>query len=169
MAGLPKSGFAAGPEPVQGHNATGVPPNQNNFASATPRCLSMKDCRTSSCGISSRSIPWRSFGSASSAWPTRATATTRGNHSRTSCEKVLEYETKEVLCTDVYIKDECFRPLSSVIEEADLLILGAPHQEYHSLDFPKGTPVIDIWNYYGRGASLKRDESFVPRGTSQHP
>jgi UDP-N-acetyl-D-mannosaminuronic acid dehydrogenase len=76
--------------------------------------------------------------------------------------KVLEYEAREVLCTDVYIKDPSFKPLAEVIEESDLLILGVPHAEYRSLTFPEGTPVIDIWNYYGKGASLLRDDSFVP-------
>jgi UDP-N-acetyl-D-mannosaminuronic acid dehydrogenase len=77
--------------------------------------------------------------------------------------KVLEYEAREVLCTDVYIKDPSFKPLAEVIEKSDLLILGVPHAEYRSLTFPEGTPVIDIWNYYGKGAPLLRDESFVPR------
>jgi UDP-N-acetyl-D-mannosaminuronic acid dehydrogenase len=77
--------------------------------------------------------------------------------------KVLEYEAADVLCTDVYIKHPSFKPLAVVLEESDLLILGAPHREYRSLAFPKTTPVIDIWNYYGNGASLKRVDSFVPR------
>ena len=78
--------------------------------------------------------------------------------------KILEYEAADVLCTDVYIKDPSFKPLPYVLEQSDLLILGVPHREYRPLQFPEGTPVIDIWNYYGDGASLKRARSFVPRG-----
>jgi len=76
--------------------------------------------------------------------------------------KVLEYDAKEVLCTDVHIKDPTFHALSVVLEQSDLLILGAPHGEYRSLKFPKTTPMIDIWNFYGQGASLERGESAAP-------
>jgi UDP-N-acetyl-D-mannosaminuronic acid dehydrogenase len=77
--------------------------------------------------------------------------------------KILEYEAADVLCTDVHIKDPSFKALPVVLAESDLLILGVPHREYRSLEFPEGTPVIDIWNYYGNGASLRRVESFIPR------
>ena len=33
---------------------------------------------------------------------------------------------------------------------------GFLRQEYQALDFPEDTPVIDIWNIYGKGASLRR-------------
>ena len=77
--------------------------------------------------------------------------------------KILEYEAADVLCTDVHIKDPSFAALPVVLEQSDLLILGVPHREYRSLKFPEQTPVIDIWNYYGKGHSLKRAESIVPR------
>jgi UDP-N-acetyl-D-mannosaminuronic acid dehydrogenase len=77
--------------------------------------------------------------------------------------KVLEYEAAEVLCTDVYIEHPSFKSLAVVLEESDLLILGVPHKEYRSIEIPETTPVIDIWNYFGKGASLKRVDSFVPR------
>jgi UDP-N-acetyl-D-mannosaminuronic acid dehydrogenase len=68
--------------------------------------------------------------------------------------KVLEYEAAEVLCTDVYIKDPSFHPLDEVLERSDILVVGAPHREYRTLRLPEGKPVIDIWNIYGKGASL---------------
>jgi UDP-N-acetyl-D-mannosaminuronic acid dehydrogenase len=68
--------------------------------------------------------------------------------------KVLEYEAAEVLCTDVYIDDPSFHPLDEVIERSDLLVVGAPHREYRALRLPEGKPVVDIWNIYGKGASL---------------
>jgi UDP-N-acetyl-D-mannosaminuronic acid dehydrogenase len=68
--------------------------------------------------------------------------------------KVLEYEAAEVLCTDVYIKDPSFHPLDEVLERSNILIVGAPHREYRALRLPEGKPVIDIWNIYGKGASL---------------
>jgi UDP-N-acetyl-D-mannosaminuronic acid dehydrogenase len=68
--------------------------------------------------------------------------------------KVLEYEAAEVLCTDVYIQDPSFKPLAEVVERSDLLVLAAPHREYRSLTVPDTKPVIDIWNYFGKGTAL---------------
>ena len=67
-------------------------------------------------------------------------------------KKILEYEAAEVFCTDVYIKDPAFLPLDEVLSRSDLLVVGAPHQEYRALTLPPGTPVVDIWNLYGKGA-----------------
>jgi UDP-N-acetyl-D-mannosaminuronic acid dehydrogenase len=68
--------------------------------------------------------------------------------------KILEYEAAEVLCTDVYIEDPGFLPLADVVRRSDLLIVGAPHREYRALEVPASKPVIDIWNFYGKGTSL---------------
>src|SRR5262249_5941787 len=68
--------------------------------------------------------------------------------------KILEYEAAEVLCTDVHVKDSCIRPLDEVLDRSDLLILAAPHREYRSLQLPESKPVVDIWNFYGKGTSL---------------
>lgn len=68
--------------------------------------------------------------------------------------KILEYEAACVYCTDVYIEDPAFHTLEETIERSDLLIVGAPHREYRGLKYPDHKPVIDIWNIYGRGACL---------------
>jgi UDP-N-acetyl-D-mannosaminuronic acid dehydrogenase len=66
-------------------------------------------------------------------------------------KKILEYEAAGCLCTDVYIRDPSFLPLDEVIDRADILVVGAPHREYRSLRLPPGKPVVDVWNLYGRG------------------
>lgn len=68
--------------------------------------------------------------------------------------RLLAYEAADVLCTDVYIEDPRFVALDDLLERSDLLILGAPHREYRTLTLPEGKPVIDIWNVYQRGANL---------------
>jgi len=68
--------------------------------------------------------------------------------------KILEYEAKAVLCTDAYIQDPSFLPLAEVLERADLLIIGAPHRAYRGIGPTGDRPVIDIWNLFGKGASL---------------
>ena len=68
--------------------------------------------------------------------------------------KILEYEAREVLCTDAHIEDPSFLPLDDVLSRADLLIIGAPHRAYRSLGPAVAKPVIDIWNLFGKGAAL---------------
>ena len=56
--------------------------------------------------------------------------------------KVLLLECKKVLCTDPYIQDPEFTPLEQVLQQADLLIVGTPHDCYRNLKYRQ--PVIDI-------------------------
>jgi UDP-N-acetyl-D-mannosaminuronic acid dehydrogenase len=68
--------------------------------------------------------------------------------------KLLEYEAAAVLCTDVYIQGPGIHSLETVLAESDLLIVAAPHREYRALRPDGSKPVIDIWNIYGKGAML---------------
>ena len=63
-------------------------------------------------------------------------------------KKALEVEAKEVLCTDVYIKEPGFEDLKTVLVKSDIVILGAPHKEYRKLKFRPGQKAVDIWNYW---------------------
>ena len=56
--------------------------------------------------------------------------------------KVLSLECRHVLCTDPYVADPDFVPLATVLEQADLLVVGTPHDDYRGLSFRQ--PVIDI-------------------------
>jgi UDP-N-acetyl-D-mannosaminuronic acid dehydrogenase len=68
-------------------------------------------------------------------------------------KKILEFECKEVLCTDPYIKETYFLKLDEVINESDILILATPHDEYKNINFNNKT-IIDIWNFYGKGGLI---------------
>lgn len=68
--------------------------------------------------------------------------------------KILEYEAGAVLCTDPYVNDPRLVTLNEVIEQSDVLVLGAPHSDYRSLAIPDDKPVIDVWNFFGKGARL---------------
>jgi UDP-N-acetyl-D-mannosaminuronic acid dehydrogenase len=65
--------------------------------------------------------------------------------------KILEYEAASILCTDVYIQDPGFLPLEEVINRSDILIVGAPHREYRQLEFPDSKCVFDVWNLFEKG------------------
>ena len=73
--------------------------------------------------------------------------------------KLLEYDAAEVLCTDVHIQDPGFLPLDEVVARSDLLFVGAPHREYRTLMVPDSKPVIDIWNLYSKGVFPSRPYS----------
>jgi UDP-N-acetyl-D-mannosaminuronic acid dehydrogenase len=64
---------------------------------------------------------------------------------------ILEAEAENVLCSDVYIRDEGFVPPPTLIERSDIIILATPHKEYKELRFKDSQVVVDIWNYYGKG------------------
>ena len=66
--------------------------------------------------------------------------------------KVLEYEARVCICSDEYIADPAFVSLEEAVDRSDLLFIGAPHRAYREAKLPSGTPVVDIWNIYGKGA-----------------
>lgn len=60
-------------------------------------------------------------------------------------KKILRVEAMEVLCSDEYIVDDRFVSASELVENSDIIIIGAPHKAYATLDY-KGKIVVDIWN-----------------------
>jgi UDP-N-acetyl-D-mannosaminuronic acid dehydrogenase len=68
-------------------------------------------------------------------------------------KKILEIEAKEVVCSDVYIRDGGFIDAGQLIKKADIVILGAPHEEYANLVVDK-SKLVDVWNFFE-----KRDAS----------
>jgi UDP-N-acetyl-D-mannosaminuronic acid dehydrogenase len=65
-------------------------------------------------------------------------------------KRILRYRAKTVLTTDPYVTvDPDLVSLEQVLEEADLLVIGAPHKIY--ADLAPDQPVIDIWNLLGHG------------------
>jgi UDP-N-acetyl-D-mannosaminuronic acid dehydrogenase len=68
--------------------------------------------------------------------------------------KILEYEARAVVCTDPYVEDPGLVALDEAVERADVLVLGAPHGVYRSVAIPDDKPVVDVWNFFGKGAQL---------------
>lgn len=64
-------------------------------------------------------------------------------------KKILEVEAKEVVCSDVYIKEEGFVTPEELLLRSGIVILGTPHREYRDLDTGK-RPVVDVWNFLSR-------------------
>jgi UDP-N-acetyl-D-mannosaminuronic acid dehydrogenase len=65
-------------------------------------------------------------------------------------KRILAFKAGAVLCTDPYVTaDPNLMPLEDVLAQSDVLVIGAPHQEYRGLATAK--PVADIWNVLGAG------------------
>jgi UDP-N-acetyl-D-mannosaminuronic acid dehydrogenase len=67
--------------------------------------------------------------------------------------KLLTWAGARVVCTDPYVEDARLTTLDCVIEESEILILGAPHREYRGLAIG-GKDVVDIWGALGQGIRL---------------
>ena len=66
-------------------------------------------------------------------------------------KRILRFRAKEVLATDPYVTtDDSLVSLDEVLERSDILVVGAPHEAYRSIETSK--PVFDVWNLMGNGA-----------------
>jgi UDP-N-acetyl-D-mannosaminuronic acid dehydrogenase len=69
-------------------------------------------------------------------------------------KKILTFESRKVICSDVYIQDEGFVTAEELIRESDLILVGTPHRQYRELRFPPGKIVVDVWNLSGKGCVI---------------
>ncbi len=67
--------------------------------------------------------------------------------------KLLGWAGATVLATDPYVEDHRLVALEDVLERSDILVVGAPHRAYRSLDL-SGREVVDIWDATGGGIRL---------------
>ena len=56
--------------------------------------------------------------------------------------KILLLECRRVLCTDPYVNDPELTPLAEVLDQADLLLVGTPHDCYRGLTCRQ--PLLDV-------------------------
>jgi UDP-N-acetyl-D-mannosaminuronic acid dehydrogenase len=67
--------------------------------------------------------------------------------------KLLAWEGARVLCTDPYVTDPRLVPLDRVLAESAVLVVGAPHAVYRSLDL-RGRDVVDVWGVTPNGIRI---------------
>jgi UDP-N-acetyl-D-mannosaminuronic acid dehydrogenase len=67
--------------------------------------------------------------------------------------KLLAFKGANVLCSDPFVPEPDLLPLEKVVEEAEVLIIGAPHDAYRELD-AGDRELVDIWNVTGGGIRL---------------
>jgi UDP-N-acetyl-D-mannosaminuronic acid dehydrogenase len=66
---------------------------------------------------------------------------------------ILENEVKAVLCSDPYVKSRQFVSVEELLENSDIIILATPHEQYKEIE-DTTKPIIDIWNFFGKGTNL---------------
>ena len=70
-----------------------------------------------------------------------------------SIKDLLNKKSKSVLTHDPYVRhDPDLVTLQEIIENSDILIIGAPHNLYKAILSKK--PIIDVWNLLKRGSSI---------------
>ncbi len=67
--------------------------------------------------------------------------------------KLLIWAGATVLATDPYVADDRLVSLDSVLTGSEILVLGAPHAAYRSLEV-RGRDVVDVWGAMGGGIQL---------------
>jgi UDP-N-acetyl-D-mannosaminuronic acid dehydrogenase len=67
--------------------------------------------------------------------------------------KLLIWAGAEVRATDPYVPDERLVSLDEVLARSEILVLGAPHAAYRSLDVGR-RDVVDVWGAMGGGIRL---------------
>lgn len=69
-------------------------------------------------------------------------------------KKMLVPRVKNVLASDPLVKDdERLIGVEELIQQSDILILCTPHRIFEGIDL-RQKPVIDIWNFFGKGMGL---------------
>lgn len=67
---------------------------------------------------------------------------------------LLEFETKQVYCSDPYVKDSSFLSAEELVKKSDIIILATPHKQYSTLNIGDDKVLIDIWDFYKKGCRI---------------
>jgi UDP-N-acetyl-D-mannosaminuronic acid dehydrogenase len=68
--------------------------------------------------------------------------------------KLLTLECRRVVCTDPYVEDPGFVSLEQALDEADVVFVGACHDEYRRLQIDK--PIVDVFGFIQPAAAMQR-------------
>jgi UDP-N-acetyl-D-mannosaminuronic acid dehydrogenase len=66
--------------------------------------------------------------------------------------RILRFRSAKVLCADPFVTDPRMIDHDQLMAEADVIVIGAPHEAYRSLTSDK--PIIDIWGITGNGVRV---------------
>ena len=75
---------------------------------------------------------------------------------------LLSVYAREVLCTDPYVSDPTLVPMGTALEQADVIILGAPHSVYRDVRISREKTVVDVWNFWNAENRCDPEQGPVP-------
>jgi UDP-N-acetyl-D-mannosaminuronic acid dehydrogenase len=64
--------------------------------------------------------------------------------------KILEFHGAEVVASDPFVDDPSFVSTAELLERSDVVVLGAPHDQYRDLEVPPDKDVVDVWGFFRR-------------------
>ena len=68
-------------------------------------------------------------------------------------KRILKFKAQAVVCADALVSnDDSLIAEAELIDRADLILIGAPHKHYSSMQITK--PIIDVWNIRKQGVLI---------------
>jgi UDP-N-acetyl-D-mannosaminuronic acid dehydrogenase len=64
--------------------------------------------------------------------------------------KLLRFHGTQVLASDAFVRDPEFVTAEYLLENSDVIVIGAPHSVYRELEFPRDKRVVDVWGFLDR-------------------
>lgn len=62
--------------------------------------------------------------------------------------KILLFHGAEVVASDPFVDDPSFISTDELVEESDIIIIGAPHDAYRGLEIPEEKHLVDVWGFF---------------------
>jgi UDP-N-acetyl-D-mannosaminuronic acid dehydrogenase len=146
MAGMPGPGFAAGPCLVKDTMQLAAF-SQNNFVLGHAAMLINEGLPAHLIELAEHKfgLAGRRTGILGMAF--KAESDDRRDSLSYKLAKLLALKSKSVLISDPFVTtDANLVPLERVIEESEVIFIGAPHKLYRSLKLPSSKQVVDVWN-----------------------
>jgi UDP-N-acetyl-D-mannosaminuronic acid dehydrogenase len=150
MASMPGPGFAAGPCLVKDTMQLAAF-SQDRFVLGHTAMLINEGLPSFIVDQASRQVNLREARAGILGMAFKAGSDDRRDSLAYKLKKLLMLHAKEVLCTDPYVQDESLVPLERVLEQADVLFVATPHQQYRKLRVPPGKLVFDVWSALPKG------------------
>lgn len=70
--------------------------------------------------------------------------------------KILRFEGADVMYSDEFVRDPTFISKEELCRQAEMIMIGVPHNAYKRLRIPKGVELIDLWGIVQRSAASGR-------------
>jgi UDP-N-acetyl-D-mannosaminuronic acid dehydrogenase len=62
--------------------------------------------------------------------------------------KILQFHGADVIASDPYVIDPDFVSTEDLLQRADVVVLGAPHDVYRSLQLSERASLVDVWGFF---------------------